>query len=152
LRDRKEDIFPLLGSFAERASSLNSTVSFSPESLHLLNQYSWPGNIRELENAVIRAVALCTGEVRPEDLPDRIRNHQVSSNGVDAQPGTGSTDLSNERWLTLAEMEASYVKRVLDHTKGNKQAAVRLLNVDRKTVERMIQRYDIKIEHEIKIK
>jgi transcriptional regulator with GAF, ATPase, and Fis domain len=49
-------------------------------------------------------------------------------------------------------VEADYVKRVLEHTKGNKQAAVRLLDVDRKTVERMIRRYDIKIEHGVNIK
>jgi two-component system response regulator AtoC len=153
LRDRKEDIFPLANSFAERVWSLNRAASFSPEALHLLEHYAWPGNIRELENAVVRAVALCVGEVRPEDLPEQIRRYQASSNGGDVQPGTAdSAAQQSERWLTLAEVGANYVKRVLDHTKGNKQAAVRLLNVDRKTVERMIQRHDIKIEHDIKIK
>ena len=147
LRDRKEDIFPLANSFAERVWSLNRAASFSPEALRLLEHYPWPGNIRELENAVVRAVALCSGEVLPEDLPEQIRRYQASSNG-----GTDSADTQNERWLTLAEVEADYVKRVLEHTKGNKQAAVRLLGVDRKTVERMIQRYDIKIEHGVTIK
>src|ERR1044071_2201669 len=152
LRDRKEDIFPLVNSFAERVWSLNRPVSFSREALHLLEHYTWPGNIRELENAVIRAVALCRGEVRPEDLPEQIRRYRASSQGGEAQPGTDSEALQNERWLTMAEVEANYVKRVLDHTKGNKQAAVRLLNVDRKTIGRMIQRYNIKIEHGVKIK
>jgi DNA-binding NtrC family response regulator len=152
LRERKEDIFPLANSFAERVWSLNRAASFSPEALHLLEHYPWPGNIRELENAVVRAVALCGGEVRPEDLPEQVRRYQVSSQIGEAQPGTDSAESQNERWLTLAEVEADYVKRVLEHTKGNKQAAVRLLNVDRKTVERMIQRYDIKIKHDVKIK
>jgi two-component system, NtrC family, response regulator AtoC len=152
LRDRKEDIFPLANSFAERVWSLNRAASFSPEALHLLEHYPWPGNIRELENAVVRAVALCGGEVRPDDLPEQIRRYQIALQGSEVQPGTDSAAPQNERWLTLAEVEADYVKRVLDYTKGNKQAAVRLLNVDRKTVERMIQRYDIKIEHEVKVK
>jgi DNA-binding NtrC family response regulator len=152
LRDRREDIFPLANSFAERVWSLNRAASFSPEALRLLEHYPWPGNVRELENAVVRAVALCGGEVLPEDLPDQIRSYQVSSAGGEAQPGADSADPENERWLTLAEVEANYVKRVLEHTKGNKQAAVRLLDVDRKTVERMIRRYDIKIEHGVKIK
>lgn len=152
LRDRKEDIFPLANSFAERVWSLNRAAGFSTEALHLLEQYPWPGNIRELENAVVRAVALCGGEVRLEDLPEQIRRYQVPCSGGEARPGTDSAAPENERWLTLAEVEADYVKRVLAHTKGNKQAAVRLLNVDRKTVERMIQRYDIKIEHGVNIK
>jgi two-component system response regulator AtoC len=152
LRDRREDIFPLANSFAERVWSLNRAASFSPEALRLLERYSWPGNIRELENAVVRAVALCGGVVRPEDLPEPVRRYQVSSNEDEVQHDADSADPQNERWLTLAEVEADYVKRVLEHTKGNKQAAVRLLNVDRKTVERMIQRYDIKIEHDVKIK
>jgi two-component system response regulator AtoC len=152
LRERKEDIFPLANSFAERVWSLSRAASFSPEALHLLEHYTWPGNIRELENAVVRAVALCGGEVRPEDLPEQIRRYQVSSQVGEVQPGTASAAPQNERWLTLAEVEANYIKRVLDHTKGNKQAAVRLLNVDRKTVERMIQRHDIKIEYGVTIK
>lgn len=152
LRNRREDIFPLANSFAERVWSLNRAASFSPEALRLLEHYPWPGNIRELENAVVRAVALCGGEVRPDDLPEQIRRSQISSHEGEAQPGTDSAAPQNERWLTLAEVEANYVKRVLEHTNGNKQAAVRLLNVDRKTVERMIQRYDIRIEHKVKIK
>jgi DNA-binding NtrC family response regulator len=152
LRERREDIFPLASSFAERVWTLNRAASFTAEALRLLEQYSWPGNIRELENAVVRAVALCGGEVRPEDLPEQIRRHQASSQEGDVPSSTADADApQNERWLTMAEVEADYVKRVLDHTKGNKQAAVRLLNVDRKTVERMIQRYDIKIEHDVKV-
>jgi two-component system response regulator AtoC len=120
LRDRKEDIFPLASSFAERVWSLNRAASFSPEALHLLEHYPWPGNIRELENAVVRAVALCGGEVRPDDLPEQIRRYRASSHEGEVQPWTDSAAPQNERWLTLAEVEANYVKRVLDHTKGNK--------------------------------
>jgi DNA-binding NtrC family response regulator len=90
--------------------------------------------------------------VRPEDLPEQICRYQVSSEVGEVQPGADSADSQNEKWLTLAEVEADYVKRVLEQTKGNKQAAVRLLNVDRKTVERMIQRHDIRIKHDVKVK
>ncbi len=153
LRERREDIFPLASSFAERVQSLNIAANFSPEALYLLEHYHWPGNIRELENAVVRAVALCGGVVRPEDLPDHIRNYQIASAAAANQKGTESqAEMKDEKWLTLAEMEAGYVKRALDHTKGNKQAAARLLNVDPKTIERMIQRYEIEIKYDIKIK
>ncbi len=146
LRERKEDIFPLASSFTERVWSLNAAVSFSPEALHLLEQYPWPGNIRELENAVVRAVALCGGLVRPEDLPDRVRGYHPGASVADAPPGTdadAATNTAAEEWPALAEIEGRYVARVLAHTGGNKQAAARTLGVDRKTLERMIKRHHI---------
>jgi DNA-binding NtrC family response regulator len=59
LRERREDILPLTKSFAERVFSLNPVVRFSPAALVLLEKYPWPGNIRELENAVVRAATVC---------------------------------------------------------------------------------------------
>src|SRR5919206_4756982 len=75
LRERREDIMPLARYFAERAAHATSCepVSFSRDAVRALVTYDWPGNIRELENAIIRAVALCERLVRPEDLPERVR-------------------------------------------------------------------------------
>ncbi|HWW75019.1 MAG TPA: sigma-54 dependent transcriptional regulator, partial [Pyrinomonadaceae bacterium] len=73
LRERREDIMPLARHFAERACPGPDPVSFSRDAVRALVSYDWPGNIRELENAVIRAVALCDHLVRPEDLPERVR-------------------------------------------------------------------------------
>jgi two-component system, NtrC family, response regulator AtoC len=189
LRERREDIYPLASSFAERVWALNPAVAFTPEALRLLEQYDWPGNIRELENAVVRAAAMCGGAVRPEDLPERVRNfdpatraaahapqshapqsHAPASQTSPAQtpatqtssattPARPSSDAWHEpsagtlaetapapageaaaEWPTLAEVEARYVARVLEHTRGNKQAAARLLGVDRKTIERVLKR------------
>lgn len=52
----------------------------------------------------------------------------------------------NEEWVTLAEIEGRYVAKVLAHTRGNKQAAARVLRVDRKTLDRMIKRHHIETE------
>jgi DNA-binding NtrC family response regulator len=146
LRERREDIYPLASSFAERVWSLNPSVSFTPEALRLLERYNWPGNIRELENAVVRASAMCNGSVRPEDLPERIRNFHLEG-GDDAISAEAATDddaaQSTGKWLTLADVEARYVARVLEHTGGNKQAAARLLGIDRKTIERMLKRHKL---------
>ena len=143
LRDRREDILPLARSFAERVFSLTPSVKLSPEALKLFDEYSWPGNIRELENAVVRAAALCDGVIRPQDLPERVRNYHLENE----EPGGIPTDLPQaeaiELWPSLAETEGSYVARVLIHTRGNKQAAARLLGVDRKTLNRMIKRHGI---------
>jgi two-component system response regulator HydG len=74
LRERREDIMPLARHFAARAApTASNPISFSRDAVRMLVSYDWPGNIRELENAVIRAVALCDRLVRPEDLPERVR-------------------------------------------------------------------------------
>ncbi len=140
LKERREDILPLTKYFAERVYSLNSTVGFSPEALALLEIYPWPGNIRELENAVVRAAAMCDGTIRAPDLPERVRNYRESVNDGDTPTDTILSD-QEEEWVPLAEIEGRYVARVLEHTQGNKQAAARLLSVDRKTLDRMIKRH-----------
>jgi len=130
LRERPEDITPLAQSFADRIYSLRPSVKFSNEALALLRQYPWPGNIRELENAVVRAVAMCDGTITVKDLPEALRNEAASDD-----------------WVTLSVIEGRYVARVLEHTGGNKQAAARLLAVDRKTLDRMIKRHHIDSQH-----
>jgi len=142
LRERREDILPLTRYFAERVYSLNSSVSFSLEALALFETYPWPGNIRELENAVVRAAAMCDGTIRAQDLPERIRDYRVAVTDGDqlTEPMAGDPE---EQWVPLAEIEGRYVARVLQHTRGNKQAAARVLSVDRKTLDRMIKRHKI---------
>jgi len=143
LRDRREDILPLTKCFAERVYSLNSSVVFSPEALASFENYPWPGNIRELENAVVRGAAMCDGTIRPQDLPDRIRNYSAHpTSGTDEHAG-GAEAAVVEDWVSLSQIEGRYVARVLEHTRGNKQAAARVLDVDRKTLDRMIKRHHI---------
>ena len=142
LRERLEDILPLAKSFAERVYSLNPVVRFSPEALALLEKYSWPGNIRELENAIVRAAAMCDGIIRVQDLPQRVRNYG-SAKVPEANPVEDWLGVADQEWPTMADIEGRYVSRVLDHTSGNKQAAARLLEVDRKTLDRMIKRHHI---------
>jgi DNA-binding NtrC family response regulator len=147
LRDRSEDIPPLAQSFADRVYSLSPPVKFSSEALALLERYSWPGNIRELENAVVRAVAMCDGAIRVKDLPQRVRNYtQKPSEPSNGQAAAGNNGGSPEEWVPLSEIEARYVAQVLEHTRGNKQAAARVLAVDRKTLDRMIKRHHIDSE------
>lgn len=141
LRERREDILSLAKTFAQQIYSLNPAVTFSREALNVFEQYSWPGNIRELENAVVRAAAMCDGTVRIQDLPERIRDSSRDHEESSDQAGVHLD--AKEEWPALAEIEGRYVSRVLDHTGGNKQAAARLLGVDRKTLDRMIKRHNI---------
>jgi two-component system response regulator AtoC len=144
LRERREDILPLAKYFAARLRAANSPpLSFSREAIHLLETHSWPGNIRELENAVARAATLCDHTVRPEDLPARIQQYSTAPVGENLPRPNETPPNKGEEWPPLSEVEGHYVARVLAHTGGNKQAAARLLGVDPKTLWRMIKRHKI---------
>jgi DNA-binding NtrC family response regulator len=139
LRERKDDIPLLLDAFVRRVSG-KTKLRFSSEALEIFDNYPWPGNVRELEHAIMRCVAMCDGVVLPQDLPERIRNHRKSIPEVVAGDVISRC---NESWVPLADVEGQYVARVLSHTNWNKQAAARTLNVDRKTLDRMIKRHNI---------
>jgi two-component system, NtrC family, response regulator AtoC len=140
LRERREDIPPLAQSFASHVYSLSPSVRFSPDALQQLERYQWPGNIRELENAVVRAAAMCDGVIRMQDLPDRIRNYRPDGELPAKAPDTLT---QFEELRPLSDIEGQHVARVLAHTGGNKQAASRILKIDRKTLDRMIKRHRI---------
>jgi two-component system, NtrC family, response regulator AtoC len=144
LRERREDIMPLAKHFAQRVRTPgNPPLRFSPEVIYLLETYPWPGNIRELENAIMRASALCDHVARPEDLPERIRSFHDAPMEEASTPQNGLYNKEAEEWPELSEIEGRYVARVLAHTSGNKQAAARVLGVDRKTLQRMIKRHNL---------
>lgn len=141
LRERREDILPLARHFAESAASSGTrAVGFSREAVRLLQNYDWPGNIRELENAIVRAAALCDRIIRPEVLPDRVRSFAEPAKQTaalaESQPPNGDTD----ELVTLADLENRHIVRVLARTGGNKQAAARILGIDRTTLQRKIER------------
>lgn len=142
LRERKEDILLLAEHFVKKVVvSDTDSRQFSPSALEALENYDWPGNIRELENAVLHAVSLSDDTIYPEQLPIRVRTGENTAlgaaSGAGAHDGVPGTD---NKWLSLAAMEHEYVARVLAYTEGNKQAASRILNIDRKTLARIINR------------
>ncbi|HYG10465.1 MAG TPA: sigma-54 dependent transcriptional regulator, partial [Pyrinomonadaceae bacterium] len=148
LRARSEDIMPLARRFAERAKRAGERpVSFSREAVSLLESYSWPGNIRELENSIVRATALCDGIVRPEDLPERISKAVSEPPPLQAQEAIAATQPetgeSEDHLLSLSELECRHIRHVLERTHGNKQAAARILGIDRSTLQRMIKRHNL---------
>ncbi len=139
LNERIEDI-PLLAEHFARQINLSaiSTTKFSDEAMEMLKNYHWHGNIRELENSVIYAVSLCSGTVYPEHLPLRIQNFVAES--LMSESAIITSDKNENQWVNLDEIKARYVEKVLIHTKGNKQAAIKILNIDRKTLVGIIKR------------
>lgn len=141
LRDRLEDIPLLAAHFAQRSSVPG--VTFAEETINVLKKYSWPGNVRELENAVLHAVSMSDDVIYPEHLPERVRSSVsgIEKDEEDSDGGLSKTaETGSPRFPTLSEMEEEYVVRVLDSTHGNKQAAARILDIDRKTLSRILSR------------
>ncbi|WP_194849507.1 sigma-54-dependent response regulator transcription factor ZraR [Escherichia coli] len=124
LRQRREDIPLLAGHFLQRFAERNrkAVKGFTPQAMDLLIHYDWPGNIRELENAVERAVVLLTGEyISERELPLAIASTPIPlGQSQDIQP--------------LVEVEKEVILAALEKTGGNKTEAARQLGITRKTL------------------
>lgn len=139
LNERVEDISLLAGHFARQVNPQpNTAIKFSEDAMEMLENYHWQGNIRELENSVVYAVSLCGGIVYPEHLPLRIQNFDAESPMSEAAAVPSKED--EDEWVNLDEIKTRYVTKVLAHTKNNKQAAIKILNIDRKTLAGIIKR------------
>lgn len=133
LRERPFDIPLLVEHFLSKVAGGAPPLNVTPEALAVLTAYSWPGNARELENALERAVALAEGSsLAPEDLPERIRN-----SGQTAQ----LLAQARERRMTLRELEKEYILETLRLTGGNKSRAAEMLGFDRRTLHRKLDEY-----------
>jgi two-component system, NtrC family, response regulator AtoC len=144
LRERVEDIPLLARHFLQRYTqeSGKSITAISDKAMELLCAYSWPGNIRELENAIEQAVALSYQSIlTPDDLPEAVRDHAMAKS---FQPD----DTHDEQFLfpdtpTLEEVKKRYVLHVLRHNQGNVSRSARVLNIDRRSLYRMLARFKI---------
>ena len=136
LRERVEDIPLLVNHFLKLyGERYGRFLKLSPEALRILMEYSWPGNIRELENLVHRLVILCEEEViQPKhiDLCTQIENK-------------GETGLFGKISLTkrVEMIEVTWIKKALQMTQGNKVKAAKLLGITRKALLTRIKRYNL---------
>ena len=130
LRERKEDIVLFANSFLSEANKeLERNVErFSEESMSILKQYRWPGNLRELRNVIRRTVLFTKGtEITPDLLPEFIQS-----------------PIQTEQIL-LPTDEREQITKALKITKGNKTKAANLLNIDRKTLYNKMHQYGMDI-------
>ncbi|WP_136809937.1 sigma-54-dependent transcriptional regulator [Desulfosediminicola flagellatus] len=137
LRSRGADILLLARKFVENfATRQNKPVTgISDGAAEKLLDYSWPGNVRELRNAIEHAVALTHfDKIVPEDLPEKIR---VFRNDYFLVGDQDPMEL-----ISMEEMERRYIMHVLKTTGGNRTLTARILQVDRKTLYRKLQRYE----------
>jgi len=151
LRERIEDIHLLVFHFLEdyKKKSGRFVSGISKEALRSLVSYDWPGNIRELENAIERAVIISSGrQIELDDLPEAI-SRSASESFAHARleraaaAGEGrSIGIDVELPATMDEIEKLVIEATLDYTDGDKSQAARLLNIGRKTLYRKLELYD----------
>jgi transcriptional regulator with PAS, ATPase and Fis domain len=141
VRERKEDIPLLVKHFLDRLVADNPETrpkTISQDAMRRLMAYQWPGNVRQLENAIERAVAMSAGrgQIDMTDLPMEIQQAQES---VLASPVTlpeEGIDLD----AFVANVERELIQRSLERTGGNKGAAAKLLNLKRTTLVEKLKR------------
>lgn len=131
LRERKEDIPLLVEHFVKKYNQkTGKNVTISDEAMKLLIEYNWPGNVRELENTIERAIVLTKGEkILPKDL-------FFYSVGTNPNP----LPSFNGGYKTLAEMERSYIMKIMELCEGNKTKAAQILGIDRKTLREKLKK------------
>ena len=130
LRERKEDVLPLALEMLQHFNrELNKKFTgFTPAAADLLQQYSWPGNIRELKNVIERTMILAPeGDIDGAYLPEEIRFHPLEAKNEEA--GAGEVPGNGHRFVSLREMEDGYIEQVLAATGRNKTQACRILGI-----------------------
>jgi DNA-binding NtrC family response regulator len=145
LREREDDTLLLARHFIERSNSrLGKHVEgIEPEADRVLVQHPWPGNIRELENVIERAVLFCDGpKVRVRDLPLEVRDDKLATTPIPAAtapapspaPVTGD-GLKQQVKAATSRLERELIVHALDQTRGNVTHAARLLKISRKGLQ-----------------
>jgi DNA-binding NtrC family response regulator len=155
LRQRKGDLILLIKHFVDSFAAAEGKVinGISKDAESLLTQYTWPGNIRQLKNAVFRAVVLAEGnELKPSDFPQivsAIKNGDDEGNFLfDDEGGNLSANSilmneKNEDYRTLSEIERDVIMSALDYYKGHMSKVAKKLGIGRSTLYRKLEEFDI---------
>ncbi len=147
LRERGDDVEHLALQFLRRHTLAQGLPDrrLSPEALRALRRYAFPGNVRELNSLIERAATLAAGEcIEERDLPERVRDADPADTPAGPLPLPLPLVVGREDadWPALADVEADYIRRVLEHVDGNKQRAARILGIGRKTLYRKLDGSD----------
>ena len=151
LRDRKEDILPLSQHFIRKYSEENGreiSEQLSPEVLSLLETYNYPGNVRELENIIERAIVIAPGnEITVECLRAEVRDPELAMEMMASADGV-SHDIDIAHGVNfydeVKKFEIDLIRRSLDQTAGHQSRAARLLGLNATTLNSKIKTYNIR--------
>ncbi|MEO0881813.1 MAG: sigma-54 dependent transcriptional regulator [Pseudomonadota bacterium] len=166
LRERVEDIPALVEHFITRFNASEGTKinGASKDTLKMLAAFEWPGNVRQLENAVFRAVVLCEGdELQPEDFPqisgmspklDDLPDLPEAANDMPVAVATLAADTpvpvfgDDGDLRTLEDVERDLIQLAIDHYDGHMSEVSRKLGIGRSTLYRKVRDYDLKVREE----
>jgi len=139
LRERREDILPLIDHFIEKYTKENNRnkLSLSKEAIDSLIKYNFPGNVRELENVIERAVVLCRSEaITLNDLPNVVKGFKAENEIPQIQSG----NLIDQ----VEELEKKLIFDALSNANGNQSQAGRMLGLTERNLRYKMQKYGIK--------
>jgi len=156
LRERPEDLVPLLEHFIARiAAAEGKRISgIDPAAERLLNSFNWPGNVRQLENAVFRAVVLCDGDrLTVADFPQIAQLTGVPAEvrgGGAVMPVNGALSVfdGGGDLRTLAEVEADIIRHALERYRGQMTEISRRLGIGRSTLYRKVRELGLDVREE----
>ena len=141
LRQRKDDLSLLMQSFLAEFNERNKKAvsAIDPAAMRILEQYNWPGNVREVRNIIERAVILANGDfIEPKHLPPLVTDSpDVVKPTVALEPGT-----------TVEEAERRLILMTLEHTRDNKTRAAEILGISLKTLHNKLNRLRGRIARE----
>ena len=138
LRERLDDVPLLAGHFLKRFNTQydKNIRGLSQETVSRLLHYSWPGNIRELESVIERAVLFCSGnQLLPECLPDEFQRSRLSNSSFVIPP-----------LIPMEEIERAAILQTLERTSGNVRRSAQILRFPRPTFYRKLKKLGIKVE------
>jgi DNA-binding NtrC family response regulator len=145
LRQRREDIPALAQHYLKRYGQEydRGNLRFSPEALRVLVDFHWPGNVRELQNMMERIVSLCLPgqEITVEDLPEELSMRPV--NGRSSITYSADLPFHDAKNDAITVFEKEYLRDLLRRHNGNISQAARTAGIDRKTIHRMLTKYDL---------
>jgi DNA-binding NtrC family response regulator len=145
LRQRREDIPALVQHYLKRYGQDydRGNLRFSPEAMRVLADFHWPGNVRELQNMMERIVSLCLPgqEITVEDLPEELSMRPV--NGRSTITYSADLPFHDAKNNAITVFEKEYLRDLLRRHNGNISQAARAAGIDRKTIHRMLTKYDL---------
>jgi two-component system, NtrC family, response regulator PilR len=146
LRERREDIPLLANHFLKKyaPAARKSILRIAPDSLYSLAAYDWPGNVRQLENTIERAVALCTGNELQVELPverGRVRAAAAGAGDPANSVSIPADGMDMERYV--ADLERALIQSALRQCNGVQTKAAEMLKLSYRSFRHLIKKYDL---------
>jgi DNA-binding NtrC family response regulator len=140
LRERRSDVLLLMDYFIKKHTrSTNRKISLSPEARRIFEDYSYPGNVRQLESAIERAILLCENDtITVDDLPPEMTNG--------SRPAAASNDLFKlpPEGVSFEDVERSLIMQAMDRTDNNITKSAKLLGLTFRTLQYRLEKFGIK--------